>query len=117
MSDLSTKQQSSVAMVGAVFLALFVGKSTTAAPCSTAPLFEKVNIYNTVIAATGDQSDIYFPTPSEKKTSTEKFPIALLLPGALVDKSNYSSFASTVASYGFVVVVPNHTRSSVPMNL
>jgi hypothetical protein len=111
MSELSTKKQSSVTLVGAVFLALLGGEPATATPCTAAPLFEKVNNYNTTIAASGDQADIYFPTPSEKKISTEKFPIALLLPGALVDKSNYSSFASTVARYGFVVVVPNHMRS------
>ena len=49
--------------------------------------------------------------PSNLKNSNYSFPIALLLQGANVDKSNYSSFASEVASYGFVVVVPNHLQS------
>ncbi|MEG3872144.1 alpha/beta hydrolase [Microcoleus sp. Z1_B5] len=39
----------------------------------------------------------------------------LLLQGALVDKSFYSDYASHVARYGFVVVVPNHLRPS-PFN-
>jgi dienelactone hydrolase len=111
MNALLTKKQSPVAIIGAVFVALLAGKPATTKPCSSSPLFENVNNYNTTIAASGDQADVYFPTPSENKISSEKFPIALLLPGALVDKSNYSSFARTVASYGFVVVVSNYERS------
>lgn len=34
-----------------------------------------------------------------------------MLQGALVDKADYSDFASQVASYGFVVVVPNNERT------
>jgi predicted dienelactone hydrolase len=35
----------------------------------------------------------------------------LLLQGALVDKADYSNFATQVASYGFIVVAPNHERA------
>ncbi|MEG4501705.1 hypothetical protein QUB05_31745 [Microcoleus sp. F10-C6] len=41
--------------------------------------------------------------------------MALLLQGALLDKSFYSDCASLVARYGFVVVVPNNLRPS-PFN-
>lgn len=105
------KKQSSVAMVGVVFLALETGLPAAAATFSAAPLFDVVDNYDTTIAANGDMADVYFPVQSDANNSTEKLPITLLLPGALVDKSYYSNFATTVASYGFAVVVPNRTRS------
>jgi predicted dienelactone hydrolase len=105
----STKKQLSVAIAGAVLIALRLGVPATATTSRVAPLFEKVDRYETTIATNGDPADIYFPIQSDTKTSS--FPIALLLPGALVDKSYYSNFARIVASYGFVVVVPNHRRS------
>ncbi|NJO98842.1 MAG: hypothetical protein HC764_24900 [Pleurocapsa sp. CRU_1_2] len=40
------------------------------------------------------------------------FLLLFFLQGALVDKSNYSKYASTVASYGFTVVVPNHINDN-----
>lgn len=104
-------KQSSIAMAGAVFMALETGIPATAATFSGAPLFDVVNNYNTTIATNGDMADVYFPVQLDANNSTEKLPITLLLPGALVDKSYYSNFATTVASYGFAVVVPNHTQS------
>lgn len=74
------------------------------------PLYQKVNRYTTAIAPDGDVADVYFPVVSVTKNKY-KFPIALLLQGALVDKSHYSNFASQVASYGFIVVVPNRQRT------
>lgn len=35
-----------------------------------------------------------------------------MLQGVLVDKADYSNYAETVASYGFVVVVPNNQRTA-----
>jgi predicted dienelactone hydrolase len=35
-----------------------------------------------------------------------------MLQGALVDKADYSNYAEEVASYGFVVVVPNNERTA-----
>jgi predicted dienelactone hydrolase len=107
----STKKQVSVAIAGAILMALRISLSAAATTSGAAPLYEKVDRYETTIATNNDPADIYFPIPSDIKTQTDTFPIALLLPGALVDKSYYSNFARIVASYGFVVVVPNHRRS------
>jgi dienelactone hydrolase len=68
------------------------------------------NHYTTTIATNGDPADIYYPVAKSNAFPVE-FPIALLMQGALVDKADYSDFASQVASYGFIVVVPNHERT------
>jgi dienelactone hydrolase len=75
-----------------------------------APLFKDVGVYTTTIATDNNSADIYFPKPSNLKTGTYSFPVALLLQGGLVDKSNYSNYAKLVARYGFVVVIPNSKR-------
>ena len=74
-----------------------------------APLFDRVKTIETTIPSTGDPIDIYLPGASLHKA--DSLPVALLLQGANVDKSNYSTFASIVASYGFAVVVPNNLRT------
>jgi len=66
------------------------------------PLYAKTGMTAIKIAATGDPADAYYPE------ATGPFPAALLMQGAKVDKQHYASFARAVASYGFVVVVPNH---------
>ena len=66
----------------------------------------EVNSYETTITTNGDSADIYYPI--SETNDCQVFPLALLLQGALVDKSDYSEYASTVASYGFTLVVPNH---------
>ena len=71
-----------------------------------APLYADVEVIETTIPNTGDAIDIYLPDDRENK-----LPTAILLPGANVDKSNYSTYAETVASYGFAVVVPNNIRT------
>lgn len=53
----------------------------------------------------GDAADVYHPVTSSPH---DPWPVVLLLQGANVDKSAYSQFATKVAGYGFVVVVPNH---------
>jgi fermentation-respiration switch protein FrsA (DUF1100 family) len=75
----------------------------TVAPAPAQAATTTVASYPTTI--NGDSADIYYPS-----TGT-RLPVALLLQGANVDKSHYSTYASTLASYGFVVAVPNHTRS------
>ena len=70
------------------------------------PLFDEIEI-ETTITDTGDAIDIYLP----KDAADNSLPVALFLPGANVDKSNYSIFANTVASYGFAVAVPNNLRT------
>ena len=71
-----------------------------------ASLFDDIETIETTIPDTGDAIDIYLPT-----NANDKLPVALFLQGANVDKSNYSAFASVVASYGFAVVVPNNLRT------
>lgn len=56
-----------------------------------------------------DPADLYLPP--ETNSRTDALPIALMLPGALVNRSHYSQFASAVARRGFAVVVPSHERS------
>ena len=71
-----------------------------------APLYDDVEVIETIIPDTGDAIDIYLP-----KDRDNKLPTAILLTGANVDKSNYSTYAETVAGYGFAVVVPNNIRT------
>jgi hypothetical protein len=96
---------------GAAFIVCGTGIAAAATSFNDAPLFNDVASYSTTISANNDLADIYFPKPSNLKTGNYSFPIALLLQGANVDKSDYSEYASIVARYGFVVVVPNHPRS------
>lgn len=57
-----------------------------------------------------DEADFYFPIVEESERSCleEAFPLIVFLQGGLVDKSLYSEFSNRLASYGYVVVVPNH---------
>ena len=71
-----------------------------------APLYDDVEVIETTISNTGDAIDIYLPDDRDNR-----LPTAILLPGVNVDKSNYSTYAETVASYGFAVVVPNNLRT------
>ncbi len=68
------------------------------------------------IAADGDRADIYFPQLPKHPRHTNELQIALMLPGALVDKADYANFATQVARYGFVVVVPNNQRTLTAPN-
>jgi dienelactone hydrolase len=68
------------------------------------------------IAADGDRADIYFPQLSKNQRHSPELPIALMLPGALIDKADYANFATQVARYGFVVVVPNNQRTLTAPN-
>ncbi len=77
------------------------------------PIYETTMIYTITIAVTDSQmpmdlTDIYYSFSSD---SGATFPLALILQGAEVDKGDYSNFAAQVASYGFVVAVPNHRRN------
>lgn len=91
-------------------LLTFSGGKALATTFNPAPLFEDFKRYETVISSNNDPADIYFPNPSDLDTGNYSFPVALLLQGAFVDKSFYSEYASLVAKYGFIVVVPNHER-------
>lgn len=65
-----------------------------------------------VLAPRGDLADVYFPVPpvALRDFFTDAFPIVTVLQGALVDKSHYEEFGKRLASFGFVVVVPNHLQ-------
>ncbi len=96
-------------------LAVTFGGKAYAATIDYSPQFNEADRYTTTISANNDLADIYYPKPSNLQSGKYSFPIVLLLQGALVDKSFYSDYASLVARYGFVVVVPNHFRPS-PFN-
>jgi predicted dienelactone hydrolase len=78
--------------------------------------YRKIDRATLTIAADGDRADIYFPQLAPHPRHTDTLPIALMLPGALVDKADYANFATQVARYGFVVVVPNHQRTLTAPN-
>jgi dienelactone hydrolase len=95
-------------IVKAFLIALIICLSATGSSSNPDPLFKQVNKYQTTISTNGDPADIYYSVTSEP----QNFPVALLLQGALIDKADYSNFARVLASYGFVVIVPNHFKSS-----
>ncbi len=77
------------------------------------PLFDSAEVFETSITASDDPADVYYPNPPDLDTHAYAFPIALMLQGAKVDKQHYAGFASMIARYGFVVVVPNHESFSM----
>ncbi len=86
-------------------------QTAKAANFNPAPIYQDFGSYSTTISGNNDLADIYFPKPRDLTTAKNSFPVALLLQGANVDKSSYSEYASIVARYGFVVVVPNRERA------
>ncbi len=105
----------------AVLTSFFMGLGSAGAIAYTSNLYpthREARSYTTKIKTIGslkgvDETDIYFPV-TENETAT--FPVALMLQGALVDKADYSNFATLVARYGFIVAVPNHLREVVGPN-
>ncbi|BAY85017.1 hypothetical protein NIES267_45150 [Calothrix parasitica NIES-267] len=85
-------------------------QTATAASFNPAPVYQDFGKYSTTISKNNDLADIYFPKTKNSDSKNNSFPVALLLQGANVDKSSYSQYASIVARYGFVVVVPNRKR-------
>lgn len=77
------------------------------------PLYRYIYNYSVKIPPNNDPADIYYPYKSDIKKGVNKFPFALLLQGANVDKSFYSGFARIVAAFGFIVVVPNHKSTVI----
>ena len=76
-----------------------------------APAFDATGVYAVTITQNGDPADIYYPDPDQFDNATGRLPVALLLQGGRVDRQYYSGYARHVASYGFIVVVPNHEIS------
>jgi dienelactone hydrolase len=100
----------SIASASAALIVLGTVQTAKAA-FNPAPIYQDFGRYSTTISGNNDLADIYFPKPRNSKARNDSFPVALLLQGANVDKSSYSEYASIVARYGFVVVVPNHPRA------
>jgi dienelactone hydrolase len=96
--------------VSATTALVLTTEGAIAATFNPAPLFDSAGRYSVVNPINDDPTDIYFPTSPDLTTNNESFPLVLLLQGGLVDKSFYSDYASLVARYGFVVVVPNSSR-------
>lgn len=71
-----------------------VGSPVTPVPVST---------YQSKIV--NDGTNVYYPTGV-----IGELPVALLLQGGKVHRQYYSQYAAAVASYGFIVVTPNHKR-------
>ncbi|MDI9637459.1 chlorophyllase [Geitlerinema splendidum] len=107
---LGTRKQPLAMTLGATLFALGTNITASAATFHPHPLLP-VSQYTTTLNVSGDSADIYFPIRSDSATS--QFPIALMLQGAFVDKADYANYASQVASYGFVVVVPNRLRTTL----
>ncbi|MEO0826302.1 MAG: chlorophyllase [Cyanobacteria bacterium J06639_16] len=95
-------------IVGAALLASTLGHPADANAFTGDPIFSEVSQYSTTIG--DDPTDIYFPIVSDPLAS---LPVALMFQGSMVDKADYSNYASIVASYGFAVVVPNNERTLV----
>ncbi|MEU4317838.1 hypothetical protein AB0F85_05495 [Nocardia fluminea] len=55
------------------------------------------------VVIAGDEATVWYPDHPG-----HRLPVALFLPGANVDRAHYSGFATAVARFGFVVVVPEH---------
>jgi len=79
-------------------------------PAATFPELREAQTETLQVTIADDPADLYLPTISPSP-SEAALPVALMLPGALVDRTYYSQFARAVAGYGFAVVVPTHIRS------
>jgi len=66
---------------------------------------ENVKVGTKLFKPVYDSTDFYVPSGS----AGEKFPGAVFLQGAKVDKAFYGEFAKKLASEGFIVAIPNHS--------
>ncbi|TCJ97109.1 alpha/beta hydrolase family protein [Nocardia alba] len=72
-------------------------------PAATAAADADDGVRTEAATIAGDDASIWYPVHRDRR-----LPVALFLPGANVDRANYSEFATAVARFGFVVVVPDH---------
>jgi predicted dienelactone hydrolase len=70
-------------------------------------------LMETIELADGTPADVYAPAvpPGLKRKLEDRFPVAVLLQGALIDKAYYSTFARIIADNDYIVVVPNRERT------
>ncbi|WP_199300208.1 PEP-CTERM sorting domain-containing protein [Trichocoleus sp. FACHB-262] len=105
------QMQLSIAVVGSACLVLGMGLPAVA--LGPKPVFDVDRFSTNLPTATGaDEADIYHPV-SSPNAPVDSLPVVLLLQGALVDKADYTNFASQVAQYGLAVIVPNHIRTAI----
>lgn len=62
----------------------------------------------------GDAADVHAPALVDHERFRDRFPVVVLLQGGLVPKEQYGQYASRMAGYGFVVIVPEHLRAVPP---
>ena len=100
-----------LALLGVAFVNTGLIPRAVAVNFTPEPLYDETANYSTNIPnnqGTKDEADIYYPVLSS--ANTDSLPVVLFLQGANIDKSLYSNYAQLVASYGFIVVIPNHFR-------
>lgn len=98
----------SAAAAAAVLVLAGIGPATAdpvAATTSASGPVAQVPVSTYQSQITNDGTGVYHPT-----TSSGTLPVALLLQGGKVHRQYYSQYAAEVASYGFIVVTPNHKR-------
>lgn len=97
-------QLSKRALVGGLVAAAVAATSlvTTTGAAQAVP----VTSYSTSIVT--DATTVYYPSGL---AAGVKVPFVLLLQGAAVEKSNYSSYASQVAANGLIVIVEQHDNA------
>ncbi|MBE9059672.1 alpha/beta hydrolase [cf. Phormidesmis sp. LEGE 11477] len=103
--------RSMIALTSGIVFTALLPKFAWATSFDATPRYQTFSSYSTTNPFNGDATDIYYPT-LEDASAADDLPIALMLQGALVDKSFYSDYASQVARHGFAVVVPNHFQTT-----
>ncbi|GAA4938411.1 chlorophyllase/cutinase-like alpha/beta fold protein [Actinoplanes utahensis] len=100
------KRSATVISVTALVTALVTPPTAApAAPAAAGHGFADHGVAGYATTINGDSADVYHPRYGNR------LKVALVLQGANVDKSWYSTYARKLAAYGFVVVVPNHSRT------
>jgi dienelactone hydrolase len=96
----------------AALAAAVVMSLTTVLPVTAAHADEPANgsLHTYTSTVGNDPADIYYV----QKPAGTKLPYVLLLQGGNVDKASYAKYAKLLSSHGFVVIVPNHSRTVFP---
>lgn len=100
IKTIKTSLLGSLATASIVAATLFTG---TLAQADSNTVTNPVAAYDSQIK--NDGTNVYYPA-----NVTVDTPVALLLQGGKVHRQHYSAYAKEIASYGFIVVTPNHKR-------
>jgi len=84
------------------------GDSDGGGPDIARPVYDEVESYETVIPGNDDPADVCYPNPPGLADGDYSFPVVLMMSGANVKKMFYTGFGTTLASYGFIVIIPSH---------